>query len=76
LTDPDLILQTRSSALTQLRDALDEGLVFFPQWLQPLPRESAYEEPKQPCASNIFAVMKLNRFEGGMGFAAAMREQN
>jgi hypothetical protein len=49
--------------------------VLCPHWLQPLPHESAYEEPKQPCASSFFAVMELNPFEGGMGCAAAMREQ-
>ena len=40
LTEPDTILQTRPSALPELKQALDQGLILAPHRLQPLPHES------------------------------------
>ena len=39
LTEPDSILQTRDSALLQLKQALDDDLIVTPHRLQPIPYE-------------------------------------
>jgi hypothetical protein len=42
LTEPDIILQTRKSAIPQLKRALDQGFVLAPHRLQPIPHETDF----------------------------------
>jgi hypothetical protein len=39
-TEQDSVLQTRPSALSHLRDALDQGLIVMPHRLQPIPHQA------------------------------------
>lgn len=68
-TEPDLILQTRPSALPQLRDALDQGYLLAPHRLHTLPHESDVMGMKKhnrrvPMSGKFSSVIELNALEG------------
>ena len=71
LTEPDIILHTKPWVLPQLKDALDQGLVLTPHWLQPLPHEADFSKMKDksklvPATGNFSSVMELNALNGGV----------
>eukprot|EP00544_Gedaniella_sp_CCMP2646_P005118 CAMPEP_0202493882 /NCGR_PEP_ID=MMETSP1361-20130828/10040_1 /ASSEMBLY_ACC=CAM_ASM_000849 /TAXON_ID=210615 /ORGANISM="Staurosira complex sp., Strain CCMP2646" /LENGTH=388 /DNA_ID=CAMNT_0049124243 /DNA_START=312 /DNA_END=1479 /DNA_ORIENTATION=+ len=71
LTEPDTILQTRPSALVQIREALDNGLILAPHRLQPLPHESDLKGMKNenkflPAKGKFETVTALDPLDGGV----------
>ena len=65
LTEPDTILQTKPYALSQLKQALDEGFVLAPHRLQPIPHEADFVGMKDtrrfvPAEGNFSNVLDLN----------------
>ena len=71
LTEPDTILQTKPSALPQLKAALDEGTVLAPHRIQPVPHEYdllRMTNPNKfiPAKGNFSSVLELNPLEGAV----------
>lgn len=71
LGEPDLILQSRPSALPQLKAALDEGNVLAPHRLQIVPHESDVlgmtdRRKFVPATGHFSYVFELNPLEGGV----------
>lgn len=65
LTEPDSLLQTRPSTLSQLKDALDKGMILTPHRLQPLPHESDVTDMTNdnkfvPATGSFAHVIELN----------------
>jgi len=71
LTEADTILQTKPSALVQLKTALDEGLILAPHRLQLLPHEYDLRGMKNrnkmvPAKGNFTNVTTLNPLNGAV----------
>ena len=71
LTEPDMLLQTRPRALSELRDALDQGLILAPHRLQPIPHEYDVKGMTDhtrylPATGNYSKVVELDTLQGGV----------
>jgi hypothetical protein len=71
LTEPDTILQTKPWVLSQLKIALDHGLILSPHRLLALPHEADLIGMKDtaqfiPASGNFSNVMDLNALDGAV----------